>query len=87
MIYIQISTDNTLKWIIKIRSDITSTLKDPRTDLVLLINNWLTSVCLSLALSPVILSYGKRISSGFTYKASEKCAARTHALHAYDSEA
>ena len=43
------------------RSDITSTNKDPGSDLVLLINSWLTSVSLSLALSPLIFSYGEKM--------------------------
>ena len=38
-----------------------STNKDPGTDLVLLINNRLTSVSLSLTLSPLIFSYGEKI--------------------------
>ena len=38
-----------------------STNKDPGIDLVLLINTRLTSVSLTLALSPLIFSYGEKI--------------------------
>ena len=64
-----------------------STIKDPGTDLVLLVNNRFTSVSLSLALSPLIFSYGERIrrrtqAQAFSHTKQAKSALSLQALHA-----
>ena len=64
-----------------------STNKDPGTDLVLLINNRLTSVSLSLALSPLIFSYGEKIrrrtqAQAVSYAEQAKSELSLQVLHA-----